>query len=117
MHDGIPSAEGRAKVERGNTMLSRLVAWIIGFPEASSDAPVRVRFRARGDTETWTRSFGNHSFSSRQFRGHGRSDGLLCERFGPLTFAMALVRDEARLSLECVRNTASHVAVSSFDLS
>ncbi|MGD0864209.1 MAG: DUF4166 domain-containing protein, partial [Rhizomicrobium sp.] len=44
-------------------------------------------------------SFGNDSFSSRQFAGHGRWDRLLCERFGPLVFAMALVRDGAKLAL------------------
>lgn len=106
MHDGTRSAEGRATVERGGTMLSRLAAWIIGFPGAVADVPVSVRFRSRGDQETWTRRFGGDSFSSRQFLGRGRSDGLLCERFGPLTFAMALVRKDARLSLALRRWSA-----------
>ena len=38
-------------------------------------------------------------FSSRQSAGRGRSERLLCERFGPLTFAMALVPEEGRLRL------------------
>jgi hypothetical protein len=61
--------------------------------------PVQVRFDAGKDGETWTRTFGPHTFSSRQFVGEGRSQRLLCERFGPLTFAMALVAEQGRLSL------------------
>ena len=49
--------------------------------------------------ETWTRTFGDQSFSSHQFAGRGRSEQLLCESFGPLTFAMALVPEGERLKL------------------
>ncbi|MER8922629.1 DUF4166 domain-containing protein [Mesorhizobium sp. M0802] len=45
------------------------------------------------------RTFGAHTFSSRQFAGRGRSQRLLCERFGPLSFAMALVAEQGKLSL------------------
>ena len=93
------SAQGRACVERGRGALARLAAFIMGFPKAAADTPVRVRFQASGDMETWTRTFGDESFSSCQFAGRGRSKGLLCERFGPLTFAMALVLERGRLSL------------------
>jgi hypothetical protein len=101
MHDidSAASAEGRASVQRGSGLLARLVAAFIGFPEATADTPVHVRFNAVGKTETWTRTFGNKSFSSRQFAGSGRSKRLLCERFGALTFAMALVPEDGRLRL------------------
>jgi len=99
MHEGAAMAEGRASVERGGGILSRLAARLTGFPAAGTDVPVRVRFDADKDGETWTRAFGTHGFSSRQFTGRGRSERLLCERFGPLTFAMALVAGENRLSL------------------
>ena len=101
MHDvdGATSARGRASVEGGRSILARLAAFIMGFPAAVADTPVSVQFEASGGTETWTRTFGNESFSSRQFAGHGRSEGLLCERFGPLTFAMALVPENGRLLL------------------
>ena len=59
---------------------------------------MRLRRTADG-TETWTRTFGADTFSSRQFAGRGRSERLLCERFGALTFAMALVAEGRRLSL------------------
>jgi hypothetical protein len=101
MHDiaNSASAQGRASVERGRGMLARLAAFIVGFPKAVADTSVSVRFDASGDTETWFRRFGNDSFSSCQFAGRGRSEGLLCERFGPLTFAMALLPANDRLLL------------------
>jgi hypothetical protein len=101
MHDvsGTQTAHGRASVERGVSVLAWLAAAIMGFPKASADTAVSVRFTAAGGEEIWARTFGADSFSSIQFAGRGRSQGLLCERFGPLTFAMALVTANGRLSL------------------
>lgn len=93
------SAAGRASVERGHGRLARLAGAFIGFPAASGDIPVHVRFAVDKGVETWTRTFGDETFHSRQFAGRGREEGLLCERFGPLTFAMALVLKGGRLSL------------------
>jgi hypothetical protein len=98
MHS-VVEAVGRARVERGRGLSARLVAAAVGFPGASEDTPVSVRFDAANGVETWTRTFGGKSFSSRQFAGRGRSRNLLCERFGPLTFAMALVLNAGELSL------------------
>ena len=99
LHDGATMAEGRASVERGSGIVSRLAARAAGFPSDMADVAVRVRFVTEGQGETWARTFGTQSFSSRQFAGHGRSEQLLCECFGPLTFAMALVVDDNRLRL------------------
>ena len=99
MHASTETAKGRASVERGRGLLSRLVAVLFGFPAAASDTPVSVRFHVEDKVETWTRAFGDRSFSSRQFAGRGGWDGLLCEQFGPLTFALALVAREGRLEL------------------
>jgi Domain of unknown function (DUF4166) len=104
--DGVATAEGRASVERGDGLLARLAAAIVGFPAASADTPVRVRFEVAEGGETWTRSFGTDTFSSRQSAGSGRSAGLICEHFGPLVFAMALVPEPGRLRLVLRRWTA-----------
>lgn len=93
------SARGRASVERGDGLLARLAGAVFGFPEATGDTHVRVRFDVEEGVETWTRTFGDETFRSRQYAGRGRDEGLLCERFGPLTFAMALVLENGRLSL------------------
>ena len=101
MHDVRESAaaEGRARVERGRGILARLACAVIGFPQTNLDTSVAVQFDAANGVETWTRTFGSDRFSSRQFAGRGRSERLLCERFGALTFAMALVVAGECLSL------------------
>jgi uncharacterized protein DUF4166/saccharopine dehydrogenase-like protein len=101
MHDlsGSLTVKGRATVERGQGLLARLVAAVVGFPEAASDTDVSVRFEVSEKVERWTRNFGGRAFFSHQFAGKGRSDGLLCERFGPFTFAMALVATNQQLRL------------------
>ncbi len=40
-----------------------------------------------------------HAFSSVQEQGRGRFERLLCERFGPLNFGMALVLEAGRMRL------------------
>jgi hypothetical protein len=101
MHDlrGTHVAKGRAKVDRGRGLLARLLAGLVGFPQASTDVPVVVEFDAAKGEEIWQRTFGKRSFSSRQSSGFGRSRHLLCERFGPLRFDMALVANTDRLTL------------------
>jgi len=106
MHDGARAAQGEASVERGRGLLAGLAGAVLGFPRAAASTPLTVRFEAAGGAETWTRRFGTGRFASRQFAGRGRSDRLLCEQFGPLTFAMALVQDGARLNLVLRRWTA-----------
>jgi hypothetical protein len=106
LHDGVTSAEGRASVERGTGLLSRIAGFLFGFPKAGTEVPLRVDFVLSPSGETWTRRFDGRSFSSRQFMGTGRSDHLLCERFGPLTFAIALVPDGGRMHLVLRRWTA-----------
>ncbi|HEV3492360.1 MAG TPA: DUF4166 domain-containing protein, partial [Reyranella sp.] len=99
MHHSAGKAEGRSTVERGSGTLARLVALVLRLPKAAADTPVSVQFDASDGAETWTRTFGDAAFSSRQSAGRGRWAGLLCEQFGPLTFAMTLALEGGRLSL------------------
>jgi hypothetical protein len=101
MHDGGRTwiAEGRATVERGRSVLARIIATAMGFPKAGDDVPVSVRFDAKNGRETWTRTFAGRAFSSVQFEGRGRDAGHLCERFGPLTFGLAMAIEDGRLRL------------------
>jgi hypothetical protein len=93
------AAEGRATVERGSGWIAQRIARTFGFPPAGEDVPVSVTFRRDGDREMWRRNFGGAEFSSIQEEGRGRSDRLLCERFGPCAFGLALVVDDGRLRL------------------
>lgn len=82
---------GRAKVEPAANPLARLIGRIVGFPQASDDLPVNVTLSRIGEREIWARDFDGHAFQSTQYRGTGRNEGLIVERFGPIAFAMAIV--------------------------
>jgi len=99
MHRSDGRAQGRATVERGTGTFARLAAFVLRFPKAAADIPISVQFDVSEGIETWTRTFDDQEFSSRQFAGRGSWTGLLCEQFGPLTFAMTLVLEGGRLSL------------------
>jgi hypothetical protein len=101
MHDldAELTAEGVAAVERGTSLPARLVAFAMGFPPAGKDVPVTVSFRARAGREHWRRTFAGCSFASTQEEGRGRFERLVCERFGPLAFGMALVWEGDRMRL------------------
>ena len=93
------AAKGNGSIHRGEGRLARWVARAMKLPESAADVPVFVTFDAREGRETWRRTFGDATFSSVQKRGSGRADRLVEERFGMLTFGLALVLDRDRLSL------------------
>jgi hypothetical protein len=93
------TAEGRARVDRGRNILARLIGAVFNFPREGDDIPVRIDFVETSGAEIWTRDFAGKRFSSRQFEGRGRSAHLLCERFGPVTFGMAIAAEDDRLRL------------------
>ena len=100
MH-GVGGAAGRGLVERGSTMLARMVAAIMRFP-ASGDHDLHVLFDITDDTETWTRNFAGQRFHSRLSMLAGR----LTEAFGPLRFYFDLPADEGGLTMLLRRWTA-----------
>jgi hypothetical protein len=62
-------AQGRATVERGRGILARMIAAAMRFPEEGDDVPVMVRFDAKDDRETWTRTFADVRFPACSSRG------------------------------------------------
>jgi hypothetical protein len=96
--DGL-TAGGIACVDRGTGLLARLVAGMLGLPRAGDNVPVKVTFTARRGVEIWRRQFADRSFVSTQDQGRGRFEHLLCERFGPLRFGLALVTENERMLL------------------
>ena len=101
LHDltGTLTLEGRATVERGQGLAARAIAALFGFPPAGRDVPLKVEFALRGNREVWGRDFAGRAFVSSQEAGQRRFDRLLCERFGPFAFGIALVCDAERLTL------------------
>lgn len=90
-------AEGIARVETGKHVFARLLAALYSFPRTGEYVPLSVSFRRTKDGELWQRDFAGRTFSTVQFEGHGYADKLLLERFGPVTFWMALVLKEGKL--------------------
>ena len=108
LHDfgGDLVAEGRAQVECGTGVAAQLVATLFGFPKAGDDLPVTVTFQLRGGREIWRREFAGRVMQSTQEEGTGRFERLLCERFGPFAFGLALVVEDETLRLVVRRWTA-----------
>lgn len=91
-HVGPRRWSGRADVTRGTGWLARAIAWAFRFPAAAADVPVTVLKTPVEGGEVWERRFGGQVFRSHLRAGAGG----LTERFGPLTFAIALeVREGA----------------------
>jgi hypothetical protein len=105
LREGDLIVAGRASVERGGSLLARLVGAMVGFPKAGEDVPVSVASSRRGRAEIWRRTFAGRGFTSLQEPGEGRARHLLVERFGPLAMAMAPVVEAGRMSLVIRRFT------------
>jgi Domain of unknown function (DUF4166) len=85
--------QGRATVTRGRGIMARAVATIMRFPPAGTGIPLTVTMERRGDTECWTRNFNGRRFRS-ILRWNSRR---LTERFGALTFTIALQVQDGKL--------------------
>lgn len=85
--------QGGASVTRGRGLIPRAIATIMRFPPESRDTPLTVTMERSGQTERWTRNF-----NGRRFRSTLRWNGTrLTERFGALTFTIALHAKDGQL--------------------
>ena len=100
LHDvsGIGRFSGRASVTRGRSIIAKIIGRAVGFPPEAGDIPVDVTMNSTNGREHWTRNFDGHKFSSVMTVGRGRLAYLLCEKFGPVNFGMALVLENGRLN-------------------
>ena len=85
-------------MQHGRGLLAQLIVGLFGFPKAVNGTQVSVTVERTGEHERWTRNFSGRKFASEQFAGRGGFENLLCERFGPFVFGIALVSDSDRLS-------------------
>lgn len=106
LHGPAPTGqwEGRGDVEGASNPLAWLLARAFGLPRAGSDVPVEVTIEDMSETgegaEVWTRTFAGRRFASR-LAATGAT-GEIEERFGPLTFKLALEADAAGLTMRVV---------------
>ncbi|MEO1322417.1 MAG: DUF4166 domain-containing protein [Pseudomonadota bacterium] len=81
---------GRAAVQRGRNVLSKLAGAIAGFPKANDDIDVQVEMKRTENGETWTRKFGAKRFRSYLSSKTRRDKVVLFERFGAMKFQIDL---------------------------
>jgi len=99
LHSGedVEIFTGRARVVRGHGLAERLVAWLVGFPDAAEDVPLTLAVTRMHRREVWNRDFAGGrlqsvlTLSPRPF--HYR------ERFGPFTYEQELPVEEGVLRL------------------
>ena len=88
---------GRADIDAGSNVLARLLARVFRFPAAARQTTVEVHIDPHGDSETWRRHFGKHSFAS--VLGRGVAAGRLSESFGPVCCQLRVVANAQGLEL------------------
>ncbi len=84
---------GRAKVSRGASLWSRVLAAVFGFPPATDDTGVTVTMTPQNGGELWERQFGDKRFWSFLKVQNGK----MTECFGPFTFTLGLHVAEGQL--------------------
>jgi hypothetical protein len=83
---------GTANVERGDSLIARILGRLTSLPPALKNAPMQVRIWVNGQQERWIRTYADkHIMKSRLFRGN---EGLV-ERLGPASFTFLLVVRDA----------------------
>ncbi len=92
--------EGRATVQRGTNIPSRMIGAVFGFPKSSNNANCVVTITPDENGELWVRNFDGARFSSRQMKGK-RPDEIV-EQFGPFRFDVQFERVDDRLNLRPV---------------
>ena len=79
--------EGEANIKGPTGFLGRTASFLVGFPQTSSEVPVRVTITSDEKSEVWLREF-----DGKPFRSHLSLDneGFVQERFGPLSIRLGL---------------------------
>lgn len=88
---------GMAQVERGRTLIARVVCACFGFPPAAERVPLTVTMLRTESGETWERDFAGHVF--RSYLTPASVPYRCRERFGRFEFELDLLADAGRLRL------------------
>jgi predicted DCC family thiol-disulfide oxidoreductase YuxK len=103
VHGGEPGRwRGRVSVERGNSILAVVLAWLASLPPRMTHAAIEVGIRTSGGAERWERLFGGSARMASTLSAEG---SLLVERLGPVALYFKLVVRDAGIDwiLEKIR--------------
>lgn len=89
---------GRVATRGAEDPLGRLIARLVGFPDARADRPITVQIETDGARSRWTRRIGDAPFRSEL--SNPRPGGRITERFGPLSFDLILGPSPTGLSYD-----------------
>lgn len=89
---------GRAEVLRGRHLGATVIAALFRLPVAGTDVEVEVVIEPTGAGEVWTRTFAGRRFRS-VLTLHPAGQGRVVERFGPLSFELAVLTDADGLAM------------------
>ena len=88
---------GQANVQTGGNLMAKISAIMAGLHVKPGQHPLTVTFKQEGNGEVWERNFGGQKFRSHFTIGTGQNNGYAIERFGVISVALALVRDDGKL--------------------
>lgn len=95
--DDVERHSGMAQVERGRTVIARVVCACFGFPPAAASLPLTVTMLRTDSGETWERDFAGHVF--RSYLTPASAPYRCRERFGWFDFELELLAEAGRLRL------------------
>jgi hypothetical protein len=94
VHSGASrDLSGTVTVERGTSIVAKLLGGLTSLPPPLEDAPITVRIDIAGDKERWIRTYaGSHVMSSTLYKAGGVA---LVERVGPAALTFRVVGRDA----------------------
>jgi len=97
--------QGQSSVERGKSLIARLVAFIFRFPVEAKQVDVSVLKRRIENGEVWIRNFAGQNFQSTLTTQSTSGDrhGRVFEKFGLVTFELALEIKDAGMHMPVSR--------------
>lgn len=104
MHSASPRhvAAGFGTVTRGDNIVTRGLARLLGLPAAGIDRPLQVTFEAGTEGESLSRRYPDRTLATFQKPGGPAGSGLLLEQFGPFLLTLRLMPSEQGLDFELI---------------
>jgi Domain of unknown function (DUF4166) len=101
VHNGDSrNLRGTVTVERGSSVVAKLLSVLTALPPALENAPIRVQIEIEGHDERWIRTYaGTHRMSSTLLK---RGDAMQ-ERVGPAALTFRLVARDAGMDWQLRR--------------
>lgn len=92
--------QGTVTVERGSSLIAKILALLTSLPPALMSAPIQVQIRIEGNTEHWIRTYtGTHRMTSVLFP---ERDALV-ERVGPAALKFRIVERDGGMDWQLAK--------------